>query len=49
LGLLNFSNAKLAPPWDAALLIEVGEFRRPNRKVSAQEAADAVAAFVAKT
>lgn len=48
-GLLNFSNDELTPPWDAALLIEVGEFRRPNRKVSAQEAAEAVAAFVAKT
>jgi hypothetical protein len=46
--LLNFTNG-LPPPWNAAVPIEVGEFRRPNQKVSAKQAADAVDAFVAKT
>lgn len=46
--LLNFSNG-LLPPWNAAVPIEVGEFRRPGQNVSANEAAAAVIAFVAKT
>jgi hypothetical protein len=46
--LLNVTNG-LPAPWNAAVLIEVGEFRRPGQKVSAKAAADAVQAFVAKT
>lgn len=46
--LLNFSNP-LPAPWNAAVPIEVGEFRRPKQKVSAKAAAEAVQAFVEKT
>jgi len=46
--LVDFENDLLAP-WDAAVLIELGEYRRPGRKVSAKEAAEAVDAFVKLT